>query len=90
LLHFSRYSLFVFAAFYGWVMLRLFRRSKYGVSDLLEHMGWVTVVLMLYATSWVMPWYSSSLYAIAAIVPQAQLFTLTTLAFGVSSGWSGS
>jgi alpha-1,6-mannosyltransferase len=52
---------------------------------LLEDMGWVTLVLMLYGTSWLMPWYVSILYPIAAVLPTARLFGLTVLMFGVSS-----
>lgn len=85
LLQFSKYTLAVFASFYAWTVLRMMWRSPYSVNRLLEDMGWVTLVLMLYSTSWLMPWYVSSLYAIAAILPHARLFGLTTLMFGVSS-----
>lgn len=84
LLDFARYLLGVFVGFYIWTCLRMFRRN-YTAAHLLEDMGWVTLVLMLYATSWLMPWYVSILYAIAVVVPQARLLGLTTLSFGVSS-----
>ncbi|NJP10708.1 MAG: hypothetical protein HC866_15545 [Leptolyngbyaceae cyanobacterium RU_5_1] len=86
LLRLTQYTLLGFAAFYGWTGLRLLlRRSPATAPHLLENMGWVTLVLMLYATSWLMPWYVSVLYAIAAVIPNAHLFGLTTLMFGVSS-----
>lgn len=85
LLQFSRYVLIGFAAFYVWVVLQIFRRPSYSSMTLLEDMGWVTLVLMLYATSWLMPWYVSILYAMAAVLPSARLFGLTVLMFGVSS-----
>lgn len=85
LLQFSRYLLVGFAAFYAWVVLQIFRRPAYSAMTLLEDMGWVALVLMLYATSWLMPWYVSILYAIAAVLPGARLFGLTVLMFGVSS-----
>lgn len=85
LLQFSRYTLAAFAAFYAWVILRLFRRPSYSAMTLLEDMGWVALFLMLYATSWLMPWYVSILYAMAAVLPSARLFGLTVLMFGVSS-----
>ncbi|MDX2231515.1 MAG: hypothetical protein NW220_17900 [Leptolyngbyaceae cyanobacterium bins.349] len=84
LLTLSRFTLGGFCVFYAWVCLRMFRRN-YGGVKLLEDMGWVTLVLMLYATSWLMPWYVSILYAIAVVIPQARLLGLTTLMFGVSS-----
>lgn len=84
-LQLSRYILIGFAAFYAWVVLQVFRRPTYAATTLLEDIGWVTLVLMLYATSWLMPWYVSILYAIAAVLPDARLFGLTVLMFGVSS-----
>ncbi|MBF2029279.1 MAG: hypothetical protein IGS48_21380 [Oscillatoriales cyanobacterium C42_A2020_001] len=84
LLDLSRYTLIGFAIFYAWTALTLLRRSA-TAARLLEDMGWVTLVLMLYATSWLMPWYVSILYAIAVVLPRARLFGLTTLMFGVSS-----
>ncbi|EKQ69741.1 hypothetical protein OsccyDRAFT_2385 [Leptolyngbyaceae cyanobacterium JSC-12] len=84
LLGLSRLTLIGFAIFYAWTALTLLRRSA-TAAQLLEKIGWVTLVLMLYATSWLMPWYVSTLYAIAVVLPQAHLFGLTTLMFGVSS-----
>ncbi len=81
----QKYWLLQFSAFYAWVVLQIFRRPAYSAMTLLEDMGWVALVLMLYATSWLMPWYVSILYAIAAVLPSARLFGLTVLMFGVSS-----
>ncbi len=85
LLRLAQYTLLGFAVFYVWKLLRMLQKTPYTASTLLEDIGWVTMVLMLYATSWLMPWYVSILYAIAAVLPQARLFGLTTLMFGVSS-----
>lgn len=85
LLLLSRYTLLGFALFYTWTAFYLCYRRDYTVANLLEDMGWVTLVLMLYATSWLMPWYVSILYAIAVVIPHARLFGLATLLFGVSS-----
>jgi alpha-1,6-mannosyltransferase len=52
---------------------------------LLEEMGWTTLFLLLFATSWLMPWYCSILITFAALIPQSRIFGLTTLAFGLSS-----
>jgi alpha-1,6-mannosyltransferase len=85
LLKLGQYLLIGFAAFYAWVCLRALRRPTYEASHLVEDMGWVTMVLLLYATPWLMPWYASALLTIAALIPGAQLFGLTSLAFGLSS-----
>jgi alpha-1,6-mannosyltransferase len=85
LLRVARSGLLVFALFYGWVMLRMFWKHTYSAMHLLEAMGWVTLVLMLYSTAWLMPWYVSVLLAIAAVIPTARVFGITTLMFMVSS-----
>jgi alpha-1,6-mannosyltransferase len=84
LLMVSRAALLGFALFYGWRLWRLWRRSA-SSAELLEEMGWVTLVLLLFATPWLMPWYVSVLLTIAALLPRAYLFGMTTLAFGLSS-----
>jgi alpha-1,6-mannosyltransferase len=84
LLALSRYTLMLFVGFYLWICLRMFRR-RYLATQLFADMGWVTLVLMLYATAWLMPWYVSILYAIAVVIPQARLLGLTILTFGISS-----
>lgn len=84
LLDLSRYTLMAFIGFYLFTCLRMFRRH-YKATHLLADMGWVTLVLMLYATAWLMPWYVSILYAIAVTIPQSRLLGLTVLTFGISS-----
>jgi len=85
LLQVARYGLLIFVIFYAWTVLQMFRKPTYSALNLMEAIGWVTLVLMLYSTSWLMPWYVSVLLAIAAVIPSAQVFGLTTLMFMVSS-----
>ncbi len=85
LLQVARHGLLIFATFYAWTVLQMFRKPAYSALNLMEAIGWVTLVLMLYSTSWLMPWYVSVLLAIAAVIPSAQVFGFTTLMFMVSS-----
>lgn len=85
LLKVARYGLLVFVTFYVLTIVQMFRKPTYSALNLMEAIGWVTLVLMLYSTSWLMPWYVSVLLAIAAVIPNAQVFGLTTLMFMVSS-----
>ncbi|MBW4538807.1 MAG: hypothetical protein KME43_06610 [Myxacorys chilensis ATA2-1-KO14] len=85
LLGLVRLTILGFIGFYAW---RLWRSDRYWDNTpqkLLEEMGWVTLVLLLIATPWLMPWYSSILITFAALLPRARLFGLTSLAFGLSS-----
>ncbi|GEM_PF-466572 len=85
LLKFSHYTIIAFLGFYLWLALRGYTRSHYTELNLVEDIGWATLTLLLYATPWLMPWYASILLTIAALIPQAQRFGMTSLAFGVSS-----
>ena len=85
LLKLTQYLLIGFAAFYAWTGLRSLGRSTYSAAQAIEDMGWVTLVLLLFATPWLMPWYASVLIAIAIMIPQAELFGAATMMFSLSS-----
>ncbi len=85
LLMLTRLTLLWFAGFYALTAWRACRQQNYSDHDLIEDMGWVTLVLLLFATPWLMPWYASIVLTIAALIPRARLFGLTSLAFGLSS-----
>lgn len=78
-------TLLWFAGFYALTAWRACRQWSYSDHDLIEDIGWVTLVLLLFATPWLMPWYASIVLTIAALIPRARLFGLTSLAFGLSS-----
>ncbi|KAM3098118.1 hypothetical protein ACKFKG_06780 [Phormidesmis sp. 146-35] len=80
-----RVTLAGFAGFYAWILWRSCRRWEDTPLHLTEDIGWVTLVLLLFATPWLMPWYASIVLTIAALIPAARLFGLTSLAFGLSS-----
>ena len=81
----AQLTLIGFAAAYSWVALKALRRNFYSSSQLMEDMSWVTLILLLFATSWLMPWYASVLLTFAALMPQNRLFGWVSLAFGLSS-----
>ncbi len=78
-------ALLGFLGFYSWQLWRSDKRWNNTSQMLLEDMGWTTMVLMLFATAWLMPWYCSILITFAALIPQSRIFGLTTLAFALSS-----
>lgn len=81
----STATLIGFFCFYCWQLWRSDKRWNNTPQVLLEDMGWTTMVLLLFATSWLMPWYCSILITFAALIPQSHIFGLTTLAFSLSS-----
>jgi alpha-1,6-mannosyltransferase len=84
LLRVSSFTLLGFALVYSWIAFRIYRQPG-SMLQLLEAMGWATLILLLLATPWLMPWYASVLLTFAALLPKARLFCYTSLAFGLSS-----
>ncbi|WP_431658544.1 hypothetical protein [Pantanalinema rosaneae] len=74
-----------FGLFYLAILMRIWRKPNYLSLNLIADMGWVTLVLFLFATSWLMPWYASIVITFAALQPRAPLFGMTALIFGLSS-----
>ncbi|MBD3885140.1 DUF4179 domain-containing protein [Phormidium tenue FACHB-886] len=79
----SRVTLLCFAAYYLWTLLKPYLRRDYSEMDLVADIGWVTVVLLLVATPWFMPWYPSILLPIAFLSINAPGLLLTSITFGM-------
>lgn len=54
-----------FLGFYLWRGLSRWKQQTDSPVQLVADLGWVTVVLLLFATPWLMPWYPTGLVAIA-------------------------
>lgn len=80
----SQFLVYGYAIFYGGVLLRRLWQRHYTQLNLLEDIGWVTLLLLL-ATPWVMPWYASSLLAIAVMLPKPQQFGVICLLYTCTS-----
>jgi alpha-1,6-mannosyltransferase len=74
-----------FAIYYIWTVLQPYLRRSYSEANLISDIGWSTLVLFLFATPWVMPWYPSVLLPVTALSIHSQLFVLTSLTFCLSS-----
>lgn len=75
-----------FLVFYLWTLLKPYLKRNYDESNLVVDLGWVALVLFLYATPWVMSWYGSSLLVIAVLGVNAPLFCITAFTFCLSTG----
>lgn len=72
-----------FIAYYGWVVWKGYWNKNYSESNLVIDMGWVTLVLLLFATPWLMPWYPAILFPFIALNLHARWFCLTSFTFGI-------
>jgi len=69
----SQYLTGSYLLIYIWFLLHSLMQPTYKLPHLLSDIGWVTLILFLGATPWVMPWYASGMIAIAVVSPCDQL-----------------
>lgn len=81
----SSFSYLGFALYYIWNLFQPYIRKNYSEANLVSEIGWTTLILFLFATPWLMPWYASVLLPIAALIINSPLFVLTSLTFCLSS-----
>ncbi|HEY9641126.1 MAG TPA: hypothetical protein V6C57_11630, partial [Coleofasciculaceae cyanobacterium] len=82
----SRITFLGFAIFYAWKLLQPYLKPAYSEAKLVNDLGWVTLVLLLGATPWMMSWYPSVLLPFAVLGRAAPLFSLTSLVFCLTAG----
>ncbi len=73
-----------FALFYSRVALQFQFQNDRAATHLVSGLGWVTLMLLLFATPWIMPWYPSILLPFVALCPHSPLLRLTSLVFCTS------
>lgn len=79
-------TLLGFGLFYLWTLFKPYRQPNYSELNLVQDIGWVTLVLLLFATPWLMPWYASALLSIAVLTLDAPLFCIASMTFALCSG----
>lgn len=80
----------IFVGYYVLTLLKCYFKRLYSEYNLILSIGWVTLVLFLFATPWLMPWYASILLPITALNINSRsfdsrLFVFTSLSFYISS-----
>lgn len=76
-----------FISYYIFTLLKPYFRRTYTETNLVVDIGWVTLVLILFASPWLMSWYPTILLPVAALSTQSPLFILTSLTFCLSSNF---
>ena len=75
----------LYGVYFAWTCWRLYRDKSFETSRLLVEMGWVTLVLLLFATPWYQPWYATVLLCFVALLNfDEPLFCRIALTFSVS------
>ena len=75
-----------FVICYFWFLLKPYLKRDYLQSDLVSDLGWVTLILFLFATPWLMSWYPSILLPFAALGLESPVLALTSLTFSLCAG----
>ena len=71
---------------YFWFLLKPYLKRDYSQIDLVSDLGWVTLILFLFATPWLMSWYPSVLLPFAALGLESPVLALTSLTFSLCAG----
>ncbi|HAZ48392.1 MAG TPA: hypothetical protein DDW76_32025 [Cyanobacteria bacterium UBA11369] len=76
-----------FFGYYAWTLLLPKLKPNYSEVNLAIDIGWTTLVLFLFATPWLMPWYPTILLPIAIVCRcRDRFFFLTSFTFSLSLG----
>ncbi|MGC1395902.1 MAG: hypothetical protein WA828_16720 [Coleofasciculaceae cyanobacterium] len=82
---FKLVTLALFGLYYFVTLVQISLQRRYSVTNLGLEIGWVSLILMLLATPWLMPWYASILLPIAVLNLDERKFVFASLAFCLSS-----
>lgn len=77
-----------FVAYYVWSLAKIYFKAGKAEPNLSLIIGWVTLVLFLFATPWYRPWYATVLFPVMALNINSQLFVLTSITFCLCSSCS--
>lgn len=77
-----------FVAYYVWSLAKIYFKPEKAEPNLSLIIGWVTLVLFLFATPWYRPWYATVLFPVIALNINSQLFVLTSITFCLCSSCS--
>jgi len=78
---FNRFTLLLFAVYYGVTLYRIYRNRAILESELIVQIGWVTFVLFAFSTAWYRSWYATILLPIAALNLQSRFFAILSFVF---------
>ncbi|BAU14555.1 hypothetical protein LEP3755_51040 [Leptolyngbya sp. NIES-3755] len=82
---FNRFTLLLFAAYYGVTLYRIYRNRSILESELIVQIGWVTFVLFAFSSAWYRSWYATILLPIAALNLQSRFFAILSFVFSAVS-----
>jgi alpha-1,6-mannosyltransferase len=77
----------IFVVSYLIILVKPFLKKKYSETTFTINIGWITLILFLFAAPWYCSWYSSVLLAVVAlnIDSNSKRFVITTIVFCISS-----
>lgn len=82
---FTSISRALFALFYAVTALRILFQRSFTEANLAAALGWTTLVLFLFATPWLMPWYPTLLLPIAVLCLHDRRFVVAAFVFTYSA-----
>ena len=75
----------IFVVSYLIILVKPYWKKNYSETNLSIHLGWVTLILFMFAAPWYCSWYSSVLLAVVALNIYSKRFAITSIAFCIIS-----
>ncbi|WDD34170.1 hypothetical protein PQG02_07465 [Nostoc sp. UHCC 0926] len=76
---------FPFLVSYFVVLVKPYLKKNYSETNLSINIGWITLILFLFAAPWYCSWYSSVLLAVVALNIHSKRFVITSIVFSTTS-----
>ncbi|MEH2239405.1 MAG: hypothetical protein V7K30_24905 [Nostoc sp.] len=75
----------IFIVSYLIILVKPYFKKNYSETNLSINIGWITLILFLFAAPWYCSWYSSVLLAVVALNIHAKRFVITSIVFCTTS-----
>lgn len=75
----------IFVVSYLIILVKPYLKIKYSETDFSINIGWIILILFMFAAPWYCSWYSSVMLAVVALNIHAKRFVITSIAFSLTS-----
>jgi len=79
----------IFLVSYLIILIKPYLKKNYSETDLSINIGWITLILFIFAAPWYCSWYSSVLLGVVALNIHSKRFVITSILFSIPTAGVG-
>ncbi|MEH1788374.1 MAG: hypothetical protein V7L23_23020 [Nostoc sp.] len=79
----------IFLVSYLIILVKPYWKKNYSETDLSINIGWITLILFMFAAPWYCSWYSSVLLGVVALNIYSKRFVITSILFSIPTSGVG-